>query len=197
MNSLSHKKTRPSFLEGVAVALISSVVLTIVVTLFESILPLSLLARVMIGMAGLGYLLYLFARSHEKVGRMTALSVYGAMVIASLVLMPPLPWVIIAHLGLIWLFRSLYFYSSVLSALLDLGLMGISILSAVAAYLHSGSLFLAIWCLLLVQAMFSWIPANWKYQSTRPQAGVDNDHFDVAYRAAQSAVHKIVTTTSH
>jgi len=34
---------------------------------------------------------------------------------------------LLVHLGLIWLIRSLYFYSSVLSALADLGLGGLGL----------------------------------------------------------------------
>ena len=197
MNKLASDNPSPGFLEGVAVALIASVLLSTGVTLFESILPLSLLARVLISMAGLGYLLYLFSRCHQKVGRMSALSVYAAMVMVSWLLMPPLPWVVIVHLVLIWLIRSLYFYSSVLSALLDLGLMAVSLLCAMGAYLYSGSLFLGLWCLFLIQAMFSWIPPNWRTPSKRPQPGVENERFDIAYLTAQRAVRKLAITTKH
>jgi len=196
MSSLSIDKRRPGFLEGVVVALVASMTVSISVAVFDWLLPLGILVRVLISLAGVAYLLYLFSRCREKVGRMTALSVYVSMVIATWVFMPSIPWVVIAHLGLIWLIRSMYFYSSVLSALLDLGLTVLSVVGAVAAYLHTDSLFLGLWCLFLVQALFTWVPSNWQRQSAQKKSPVENERFDVAYRAAENAVRKLATNTT-
>ena len=196
MTSLTADKRRPGFLEGVVVALVASSMISISVAAFDWVLPLGILIRTLISVAGVAYLLYLFSRCSEKTGRVTALSVYVSMVIATWIFMPSIPWVVIAHLGLIWLIRSLYFYSSMLSALLDLGLTALSVVGAVAAYLHTDSLFLGLWCLFLVQALFSWIPSSWQRQSTSMKSPVENNRFDVAYRAAENAARKLATNTT-
>jgi len=196
MNNVTHYKQRPTFIEGVVLALVASLAVSISVSVFDWVLPLGLLARVLISVAGFAYLLYLFSHCREKVGRMTVLSIYVVMVMALWVFMPALQWVVIAHLGLIWLVRSLYFYSSVISALLDLGLTALSIVSAVAAYLHTGSLFLGLWSLFLVQALFVWIPADWHRRATSSQHNAPTDRFQVAHQVAENAIRKLATNAS-
>lgn len=198
MNTVVRQKQGPTFIEGVVVALIASLVISVSVSVFDWVLPLGLLIRVLISVAGFAYLLYLLSRCREKVGRVTALSLYIAMVIATWVFSPSLPLVVIAHLGLVWLIRSLYFYSSVLSALLDLGLTALSVVAAIAAYLHTGSLFMGVWSLFLLQALFSWIPSDWQRHVTSNHPGPVKDRFQTAYQAAENAVRQLaVNTSSH
>lgn len=182
---------RPGFLEGVVVALVASMAISISLSVFDWVLPLGMLARVVISVSGLAYLLYLFSRSKEKIGRLTTLAIYVLVVISSWIYMPSIPWFGITHLGLIWLVRSLYFYSSILSALLDLGLTALAVIAAIAAYLHTGSLFLALWCLFLGNAMFAWIPVNWQSHAGNKKSGTSPDGFDVAYQSAENAVRKL------
>ena len=97
------------------------------------------------------------------------------------------------HIGLIWLVRSLYFYASVVSALTDLGLSGLALAAAVWAVTHTGSLFLAIWCFFLVQALFVAIPHALSGKAApgiQPAADRD-DRFERAHRAAEAAVRKL------
>jgi len=193
MNITTHHKPRPSFLEGVVVALVASVGVSVSAYMFDWLLPSGLLVQVLVSVTGLGYLLYLFSRCREKVGRITALSIYVISVIVMWVAAPALPWIVIAHLGLVWLTRSLYFYSSVISALLDLGLTALSLIAAVAAYLHSGSLFLGLWSLFLIQALFTWIPVDWQRRPSKGEPAVSKDRFQTAYQAADNAVRQLAT----
>ena len=85
MTTSRTRQQRPGFFEGVLVALIASVVISIGVGVFDWLLPAGLLARVLISVAGFAYLVYLFSRSPEKIGRMTALSVYVVMAVANMV----------------------------------------------------------------------------------------------------------------
>ena len=71
----------------------------------------------------------------------------------------PLVGYVLIHVGLLWLVRSLYFYSGVLPALLDLGLSALGLAFAVWAAGRSGSPLLALWCFFLVQALHVCIPA--------------------------------------
>lgn len=191
MNSIRH--TRPGFIEGAVVALIASSAITLTAAVFDWVLPSGLLSHVLINITGFAYLLYLLSRSREKVGRITAIFMYIAMTLAGWLFMPSLPWVLVAHIALIWLIRSLYFYSSLLSALLDLVLTGVSLVGAIAAYLHTDSVFLALWSLFLIQALFSWIPADWKGRKAKTSSAVLTDRFEVAHRAAENALRKLAS----
>jgi hypothetical protein len=105
---------------------------------------------------------------------------------------PPLLLYVCLHLGAIWLIRSLYFYSSALSALADLGLNGLSLAAAVWAVTRTGSVFLGVWCFFLVQALFVAIPKRIGRRPGTGQDGHDSEaRFQHAYRAAETAVRKL------
>ena len=78
-----------------------------------------------------------------------------ALLIAAL----PLAAYVLVHVGLVWLVRSLYYYSGVLPALADLGLSVLGAAFAVWAAQRSGTAWLAFWCFFLAQAFFVLIPA--------------------------------------
>jgi len=102
--------------------------------------------------------LYLFSRSEERVGRVTTLSAWIALAAVTWWFAPPLPLYLLIHVAAIWLVRSLYFYSGVMPALMDLGLGALSVSATVWAITRSGSVFLATGCFFLVQALFVTIP---------------------------------------
>ena len=72
----------------------------------------------------------------------------------------PLVGYVLVHVGLVWLVRSLYYYSGVLPALADLGLSVLGAAFAVWAAQRSGTAWLALWCFFLAQAFFVLIPAS-------------------------------------
>jgi hypothetical protein len=94
--------------------------------------------------------------------------------------------------GAVWLNRSLYRYSSLLCALADLGLSALGLAAAIWAATHTGSLFLGIWCLFLVQALFVAIPSNMGRNIAETSAGLgDEDRFRRAHRSAELAVRRL------
>jgi len=143
---------------------------------------------------GLAYLLYLFSRSNEHVGRVTAVFLWGALAAVTWWLAPPLPLYLLIHVGAIWLLRSLYYYSGVLPALMDLGLSTLSISATVWAITRSGSVFLATWCFFLVQALFVAIPpaVNSK-KRTQQRTTADSENFEHARRQADRALRQLFT----
>lgn len=181
---------RPTFLEGVVVALAASVVGGLSYAVLVPALAGAPVLRLLIAGIALGYVIYLLRRSPERVGRITALAAWCLAAGAIWSMDPPLLPYLSLHLGLVWLVRSLYFYSSMLSALADLGLSGLSLAAAVWATSHSHSLFLGIWSLFLVQALFAAIPAG-----TRRNGGVtahrEQDRFERAHRAAEASLRKL------
>ena len=176
---------RPGFFQGVLVA-----------AALAPLMGLPATVRLLIPALGLGYLLYLFSRNGERrdrmrTGRITALGAWAAMALASAWLAPPLSLYLCIHAGAIWLLRSLYFYSGVLPALLDLALSAASVAVTAWAALHSSSLFLAAWCCFLVQALFVAIPPAIRGRQRIATATGHNENFERARRQAEAALHQL------
>jgi hypothetical protein len=183
---------RPSFLEGAGVALILAAIAGMTLTALSPPWPRLAVLYPLIAAIAFAYLIYLLRRSRERVGRV-AVTVFW-LVGASLlwILEPPLLLYTAAHLGMIWLVRSLYFHVSVLSALADLGLSGFSLIAGVWAAIQTGSLFMTLWTLLLVQALFVAIPASFRKSGGEDDAG-DDDAFQHAHANAEAALRRITS----
>jgi hypothetical protein len=182
---------QPTFLEGVAVALASSLAGGVLYTALGTVFPGVPVTRLLIAGLGLAYVVYLLGRSPERVGRVTAAAAWLLTAGVLWFTHPPLLLYVFLHLGAIWLIRSLYFYSSALSALADLGLSGLALAAGVTALTRTGSVTLGIWCFFLVQALFVVIPKS----VTRKPGHSGEDRFQHAYRAAEGAVRKL--SSSH
>lgn len=183
---------QPTFFEGVALALAASLAGSALYTALTTVLPSGWVLRGLIAGLGLVYVLYLLTRSRERVGRVTALTAWALAAGAAWFIEPPLGPYVLVHLGLIWLVRSLYFYSSVIPALADLGLNALGLAAAVWAATQSGSVFLSIWCFFLVQALFVAIPTQLrgKTGNRKPDDG-GQDRFERAHRAAETALRRL------
>ena len=193
MNIAGRDKAQPGFMEGIGIALLLGIVVSISLSVAGWVLPFNLLAHLLILASGLAYLLYLLSRSRYKTGRITVITVYTSVAILLIVAGTPMIWLLLAVLTMIWLVRSLYFYNSLLSALLDLVLSAFSIAAAIAAWLHTDSPFLSLWSLMLVQACFVWIPVDWRQHRTSGFNARSSSRFDVAFTAAESAARKLAT----
>jgi len=183
---------QPTFLEGVAVALAASLAGGAVYSALEVVFPGAPVLRLLIAVISLAYVIYLPGRSPERVGRVTVVALW--LIVAGVLwfTQPPLPLYLCMHLGAIWLIRSLYFYSSVLSALADLGLNSLALSAAVWAFTRTNSLFLGIWSFFLVQALFVVIPKEAFHRSgTNRASQAGTDRFQHAYRSAEAAVRKL------
>jgi hypothetical protein len=182
--------SRPSFLEGALIALIGAVAGTLAFATSAWLVPANPAVRLMTAGLALAYLAYLLGRSRGRIGRPTVLVLWVLAALGLWVFAPPLPVYLSAHLGALSLVRSLYFQEGPLSALADLGLTFLSLIAGVGAFLHTGSLFLAIWTLLLVQALFVLVPAR---LGSGPEAPREEDRFARAERAAEEAVRKLTS----
>ncbi len=185
---------RPSFMHGVLVAAVLGFFASAVVATLTPFVGLGAVLRLVIPALGLAYLLYLLNRSKERVGRVTTLSLWAALAAITWWAAPPLPLYLLIHVGAIWLVRSLYFYSGVMPALMDLGLGAFSISATVWAITRSGSVFLATWCFFLVQALFVAIPPAVQ-RKTKPEqnTAADNESFERSKRQADAALRQLFT----
>ena len=185
---------RPTFFHGVVVAAVLGFFASAIVATLTPFLGLGAVVRLVIPLLGLAYLLYLLNRTAERVGRVTTLTLWTAMAAVTWWVAPPLPLYLMVHVGTIWLVRSLYFYSGVMPALMDLGLGTLSISAAVWALTRSGSVFLATWCFFLVQALFVAIPPAVQRKAKPEQSTpVDNENFERARRQADAALAQLFT----
>ena len=182
---------RPTFLEGVVVALLAAVLGGSLHVVLTAMFSPTVTARLLIAALSLGYVLYLLTRSRGKTGRLTALTGWGALAVLAWWLAPSLPLYALQHLVFIWLVRSLYFQGGVLAGLLDGGLCGLGLAVALAALLRSGSPALAIWCFFLVQALFSAIPAGWPGKNAA--VSLPDDRFEHAHRSAEAALRRLTS----
>ena len=183
---------RPTFFHGVIVAAVLGFFASAIVATLTPFVGLGAVIRIVIPALGLSYLLYLFSRSEERVGRVITLSLWSALATVTWWIAPPLPLYLLIHVGAIWLVRSLYFYSGVLPALMDLGVSTLSISATVWAISRSGSVFLATWCFFLVQALFVAIPPAIKSaQKTQRNTAADNENFERAKRSADQALRQL------
>jgi len=70
----------------------------------------------------------------------------------------------------------------------------LSIATTVWGITRSGSVFLAIWCFFLVQALFVAIPPAIKRKDARQSgSAAGNEHFDQAKRQADEALRQLFT----
>lgn len=186
--------SRPSFLEGSAVALTASVVGGGAFVVLAPTLGSAVALRAVAGALGFAYLLYLLMRSGARVGRAVAPTLWLGVSAAMAILDASLGTHVVVQAGLVWLTRSLWFHSGILAALADLALVVAGLAAAAWAVDQSASLSLAIWCLMLVQAGFIAIPSKRAHGETPSARTVAiDDPFERAHRAALSAVQRLST----
>ena len=183
---------RPSLLNGIGLAVLLCLAGGIIFSVAATVFPSAVVLRGVIALLGFAYLLYLLSRSSERVGRPTTVALWMAMLLVSWFGVSSLSLYLALHVGALWLVRSLYFYSSLLSALLDLGLSGLSLAAAFWAALHTGSIFIAIWCFFIGQALFAGIPESMRRrEETRAWGPADDEKFQRAHRTANAAVRRL------
>lgn len=185
---------RPTFIQGAIVAAVLGFFASAIVATLTPFVGLGAVVRLVIPGLALAYLAYLLSRSGERVGRVTTMTLWGALAAVTWWLAPPLPLYLLTHVTAIWLVRSLYFYSGMLPALMDLGLSALGVSATVWAITRSGSVFLAVWCFFLVQALFVAIPPAIKSRRQSPaDIASDNATFETAKRQADQALRQLFT----
>jgi hypothetical protein len=182
---------RPGFFEGVIIALAFSLLGGAVFTMFHPFVAAGFLTRLIVSALAFCYILYLLWRSQERTGRVTVVIAWLIASITIWVFSPSILLYVMLHLALIWLVRSLYFHAGIVPSLLDLGLTGIALLLALAAGLHTQSLFIGLWCFFLCQALFVYIPATLQRKARSTRQTRHEDRFERAHQVAVAAVRKL------
>lgn len=144
--------------------------------------------RFVAALLGLGYVVYSIGQSGQRIGRIATLVVWLVVAAGAWVGGLPVAAYVLVQVGFIWLVRSLYFYSGVLPALVDLGLTALGVAFAVWAGDRTSSAAIAFWCFFLAQAFHVLIPAT---LTGRSASFDENDGFDRAHRAAEAALRRM------
>lgn len=185
---------RPGFVEGAGLAFTGSLLAGAAWSVLTPLLPLPLLARVLVTSLAGGYLLYLLVRGCLRVGRVSAFAGWLLISAALWLLGAPLLAHVLAQAAALWLLRVIAFRAGALGALAELALVGVGLLAAAWAMLQTGSVALAVWSLLLVQAVFPLLPRAARHG--RSDASTDAGHedpFEHAHRAAQAALVRLAS----
>jgi hypothetical protein len=191
MSARDRSPPRPSFGASLGVGLVLSLCGAAALSVLGPILFAGYALRAVIAVVAFAYVLYLIGKSGERVGRVTTVACWLVVALSAAVAGLPLGAYVLVHVGLIWLVRSLYYYSGVLPALVDFGLGLLGIVFAVWAAQRTGSAWLAFWCFFLAQSFHVLIPQS---LATRASAarGAD-DAFNRAHRTAEDAIRRLST----
>jgi hypothetical protein len=186
----------PGILEGIVIAIGASVAGGVLSALLPMFISRSNSMLILIAALTLAYLLYLLKRSNERTGRVIMVALWLITTLGSVLLDTSLISFLLIQAALIWMVRSLYFHSSVLPALLDLGLVAFGLVASSWAILQTGSVMTAVWVFFLSQCLFVLIPSF--AASHNPSSclnTVETDRFQSAHRVALDAVRKLSTHT--
>lgn len=187
-------RRRPPLVHGVGVALALSLAGGALFVALGTVLAGGTLLRLLIVLLGGAYLLYLLGSSGQRIGRVATVAIWTLASVVLWVAAPPLSLYLLIHVAMLWLIRSLYFYSGVFPVLIDLGLNVLALAFSFWALSRSGSAFLALWCFFLAQALFVLIPAT--VRGRKPDAAyppAENEAFVRAHRAAEAALRRLAT----
>ncbi len=193
---------RPGFAEGIVVAIIISLAVSAIFTVMSTFFPTRWLLQILIAGVSFSYVFYLLVRSREKVGKLTVVAVWGSVAILSWMFSPSILVTLFVHIGLIWLVRALYFYTSLILAFIDLGLILFAMAVGIWTLLYTNSLFLSVWCFFLLQSLFVLLPADLSGNSrkqklsrstveTNSNESKKKDPFEQAHQTAQAALRQL------
>ena len=191
---MSAPRRMPSLGAGLVTALVLSACGAALLAAMTPLFGLATALRAVVALLGFAYVLYAVGRSGERVGRVTTVACWVVVASAAWLAGLPLAGYVLVHVGLVWLVRSLYYYSGLLPALADLGLTVLGAAFAVWAAQRSESAWLVLWCFFLVQAFHVLIPASLTQRDKRALDSGD-DAFARAHRAAEAAVRRLSSST--
>lgn len=176
------------FWRHVGIGLLASVAGTVAFHMVAQLLGSGVAVRATIALlAAAAALAMLFDRGH-RVGRLVAFGAWLAVLAALLVFDPSLwLWAALPVFAL-WLMRSLFRYQSLLQAGTDAVVAVFALATGWLVLRHTHSVFLALWCFFLVQALTSLIPQA--RPATPSPAG---DRYDQAQRNAEAALRRLAT----
>lgn len=179
---------RPTFGEGVVVALVTAFVGAVVVFGLSLVVWPGLALIGAVPPLSFAYLIYLVRRSELRAGRLTLVLLWGLATTGAGVLVPDTVTQVLVQLVLLWTARSYCFHRSPAVVFMDLGLVGMGFVAAVWAMDRTGSVFLSIWIFFLFQAFFALLPTGGLRGRSE---SVHTDPFEMAERTAERSLQRL------
>ena len=181
---------RPTLLYTIRIAVIMTVVAMASEFVMQHLFSGRLATAFTLSLLTMTYISHLLAKSDIRVGKITLGFLCLAALAVAVVLTVKLSTLLIISVGLIWVTRSLLYYSSLLPAIADLVLCLVSFAAAIWGFIISGSVAAAIWCFFLTQALSALIPKRFvSTPSTETKSG--QDRFNQAYQSAETAIRHL------
>ena len=182
---MSGSQCRPSFVEGVFVALTLSALGSIAYFIGSVILGAIVGVTPIVAMVAGAYALYLVKRSTVRSGKLIAASVVVVLT-GAFVLVPVSLFLLIGTIifGL-WMLRACMFRSGVLDTVGDFLLIGTSVAASALTMLHTQSLFISLWTFFIIQALHIYLPVS--IESEEKGTGHERK-FDHAFKKAERAL---------
>jgi hypothetical protein len=190
---MSRAASARSFAREITFALGASLVTAAAGAALGFVLQPATVVRTIAAALGIACLLRALGQGSAGSGRLTAIAVFAAGTALAWMLAPTLAAFIGIELAMLWLARALVLYTSLREAALDLGVFATGAAFAVWAAARTGSLALAVWCLLLAVALTACLPAV-RWQSTGAQRAAPDDSsrdFGEALKAAEAALARL------
>jgi hypothetical protein len=185
----------PTFLHGAIAAAALAFVASAMIGTLTPFLGVGTVLRLTVPVLAACYLVYFFRSSCQRTGRVVTWSLWTALAVVTWWAAPPLPFYLLIHAGAVWLVRSLYSYSGVIPALMDLGLCALSAFAFGWVFLRTGGVFLATWSFFLVQALWVAIPRQIKggieERNVKHAPAGGNERFEHARRQADEALRQL------
>jgi hypothetical protein len=185
----------PTFLHGVIAAAALAFVASAMTGTLTPFLGVGTVLRLAVPVVAAGYLVYFFRSSRQRTGRVVTWSLWTALAVVAWWAAPSLPFYLLVHAGAVWLVRSLYAYSGVIPALMDLGLCALSACAFGWIFLRTGGVFLATWSFFLVQALWVAIPRQIEgrigARNAKHAPAGGNERFEHAHRQADEALRQL------
>ncbi len=182
---------RPSLIHGIAAAAFFSCTALVVdrITLWFFADPVA--RKCALALLVLGYVLYLLRLNGARIGNVALFSCTLLGLGGGLLGGAGTPALVGIGVALVWIVRSLLAYSSVVMALADGALSAVALGAAAWAFTETGSLFWAVWCFALTQALWPLLPERPGSSAPRETQGQATDAFSAAHRAAEAALRRI------
>jgi len=182
---------RPSFTEGVLLALLVSISASFLYAIFIWVLSLTGVLQLLITVISISYVLYILVRSGEKTGRVVVLGLLFSISAVMWLIDVPLVLFSLVHLMMLWIVRSLYYYSSITSSLIDFSLIGLGLVFSTWSFYQTGIVFMSIWSFFLTQSLFVFIPEKITVLKKKQINENNSAEFDQAFKNANNAIHKL------
>jgi len=138
------------------------------------------------------YLIWLLRQTSVVTGRVTVAAFWAVTTAVVAWIDPSTLALLVIYSLLIWLVRSVYFYRSVATALVDLLICAASMVAAIWAAKATGSFVLTTWTFFLAQSAFVFVPRD--LSAARDSHDADHREVDTEFQAAERRAEQALRT---